>query len=173
MGPRKKRLEARPPRMDSEGGYLAIIAALGILALMSVICISVSRVAGNEVAMSGNQTVYQRNFYLAEGAAMEAVDILDNTADIRGSDIGWLDRAAKSLRVDNVATYWDNAAGEAVVPRASEIDPAHTLFVAGVEGVAPGYSLDMEKPRIHAFGIYGRCVWNGTAVIKIGYLAPY
>lgn len=163
----------RAPRLDSQDGYLSIIAALGILALLSVICISVSRVASNEVAMAGNETVYQRNFYLAEGAAMEAVDILDRTLDIRGSDIAWMDRAAKSLRVDNVATYWDNAAGEAVVPQASNVDTPHTLFVAGLQGVAPGYSLDMEKARIHAFDIYGRCVWNGTAVIKVGYLAPY
>lgn len=163
----------RPPRLDSQDGYMAIIAALGILALLSVICISVSRVTSNEVAMAGNETVYQRNFYLAEGAVMEAVDILDRTPDIRGSDIAWMDRAAKSLRIDNVATYWDNDTNDAVVPRASNVDAPHTLFVAGVEGVAPGYSLDMEKPRIHAFGIYGRCVWNGTAVIKVGYLAPY
>ena len=61
--------------------------------------------------MAGNETVYQRNFYLAEGAMMEAVDRLDNTLDIRGNAIDWMDKAAKSLRIDTVETYWDNTTG--------------------------------------------------------------
>jgi hypothetical protein len=164
-----------PPRLSSEDGYMAIIAALGMLVLLTIVCISISRVASNEITMAGNETVYQRNFYLAEGAMMEAVDLLDNTLDIRGNNIPWLDKAAKSLRIDTVENYWDNATEptESIIPQASAIDAAHTLYVAGVEGVAPGYSLDMEKPRIHSFEIYGRCVWNGTAIIKVGYLAPY
>jgi hypothetical protein len=161
----------KPPRLNTEDGYMAIIASIGILVLLTIVSISISRVASNEISMAGNETVYQRNFYLAEGAMMEAVDLLDNNLDIRGNTITWMDKQAKSLRIDTVETYWDNSDG--VVPETSDVDPAHTRYVAGVEGVAPGYSLDMEKPRIHSFEIYGRCVWNGTAIIKVGYLAPY
>lgn len=164
----------KTPRLNTEDGYMAIIASLGILVLLTIVSISISRVASNEISMAGNETVYQRNFHLAEGAMMEAVDRLDNTLDIRGNNITWMDKAAKSLRIDTVETYWDNTdTNSQIVPTTSDVDPAHTVYVAGVEGVAPGYSLDMEKPRIHAFEIYGRCVWNGTAIIKVGYLAPY
>jgi Tfp pilus assembly protein PilX len=164
----------KTPRLNTEDGYMAIIASLGILVLLTIVSISISRVASNEISMAGNETVYQRNFYLAEGAMMEAVDRLDNNLDIRGNTIDWMDKAAKSLRIDTVETYWDNTdTNSQIVPTSSDVDPAHTVYVAGVEGVAPGYSLDMEKSRIHAFEIYGRCVWNGTAIIKVGYLAPY
>jgi hypothetical protein len=161
----------KPPQLNTEDGYMAIIASIGILVLLTIVSISISRVASNEISMAGNESVYQRNFYLAEGAMMEAVDLLDNNPNIRGNTIDWMDKAAKSLRIDTVETYWDNSDG--VVPETSDVDPVHTRYVAGVEGVAPGYSLDMEKPRIHSFEIYGRCVWNGTAIIKVGYLAPY
>lgn len=165
----------KPPCLKSEDGFMAIVAALGMLVLLTIVCISISRVSSNEITMAGNEAVYQRNFYLAEGAVMEAVDRLDNNVNIRGNAISWLDKASKSLRIDNVAEYWDNGTDpvSGVVPESSDIDSAHTLYLAGLEGVAPGYSLDLEKPRIHAFDIYGRCVWNGTAIIKVGYLAPY
>jgi Tfp pilus assembly protein PilX len=62
---------------------VAIEAALVILTLLAIISFSASRVANNEVTMARNESVHQRNLYLAEGAAMEAVDRLTHTANLK------------------------------------------------------------------------------------------
>jgi len=62
--------------LKNENGYLAIMGALVILTLLTVIGISASRVGITEVTMARNEVVYRRNFYLAEGAALEAADHL-------------------------------------------------------------------------------------------------
>ncbi len=68
--------------MASEDGYMALFAALVLLVLVSIIGISASRVANTEIGMARNEVIYHRNFFLAEGAAMEAADRLANTADL-------------------------------------------------------------------------------------------
>jgi hypothetical protein len=162
-------------RIDNEDGYAAIIAALALLVLISIVSIMGSRVASTEVTMAGNETVYQRNFYLAEGAVMEAVDRLDNTASIKSAAFPWLETVAKKLETENVKNVWDNASdpSETLIPETAAIDPDHAMYVAGLEGVAPGFSARDGQPTVHLFHIFGRTVWNGVSTIQVGYLAPY
>ena len=161
--------------LKNENGYLAIIGALVILTLISVISISASRVANTEVSLAKNVVVYQRNFYLAEGAALEAADHLTQYGNLRENSQAWMEMATGDLNIDNVKYYWDNtvANGDTVVPEPSEVDPRHTLFIIGHEGTAMGFSLDMGKPTVHVIAIYGRCEWDGVSIIKMGYQAAY
>jgi hypothetical protein len=164
-----------PPLVDDDG-YMAILAALAILVLVSIASITASRIAGTEVTMAGNETVTQRNFYLAEGAVMEAVDLLDNTADIRSADIKWLERAAGKLDNATVKNYWKlkDDPYAAVAPSVSAADPGgRTLFIAADEGVAQGASMMMGRTTVHEFSLYGRCAWRGVSVVKMGYRAAY
>jgi len=62
--------------LKNEQGYFLIISTLMLLALLTIISIAASKTARTEVQIAGNDATYQRNFYLAEGAAMEAVDRL-------------------------------------------------------------------------------------------------
>jgi len=77
--------------LKNENGYLAIIGALVILSLITVISISASRVANTEVSMARNEVVYQRNFYLAEGAALEAADHLTQYGNLRENTQAWME----------------------------------------------------------------------------------
>jgi len=126
--------------------YLAIIGALVILTLISVISISASRVANTEVSLARNEVVYQRNFYLAEGAALEAADHLTQYGNLReipsvdGDGYGDLD-------IDNVKYYWDNTVASAIpsfpsLPRWIRAIPSSL----SARGTAKGFSLDMDKP---------------------------
>jgi hypothetical protein len=159
----------------SEAGYVAILAALAILILLTVIGFSASRIAGTESIMARNELIYQRNFYLAEGAAMEAADRLSHTADLKTDMPPWMETSAGALDYASVRTYFAHVSDPSatVIPEPSVLDPVRTLFVAGVEGVAPGEGLDPDRPKIHQIAVYGRCEWEGVSIIKLGYRAAY
>jgi Tfp pilus assembly protein PilX len=164
-----------PPSLRNEDGYLAIIGALVLLALLTVISLSASRVANSEIIMAKNEAVYRRNFYLAEGAALEAADHLAQFENLNESSPAWVEMTIGQLTVASSKDYWDNSAAkdDRVIPEPSAVDESHTLFVVGHDGTARGYSLSMDTPTVHSLAIYGRCAWNGISVIKMGYLAAY
>jgi hypothetical protein len=164
-----------PSLLKNENGYLAIIGALVFLTLISVIGISAARVANTEVALARNEVIYQRNFYLAEGAALEAADHLAQLGDLRENTQAWMELVTGNLSIDSVKHYWANTAanGDSVIPEPSTVDPRHALFIIGHEGTAKGFSLDMDRPTVHVIAIYGRCEWNGVSTIKMGYHAAY
>ena len=155
---------------NSQDGHVAIVAALVILTLIAIISFSASRVANNEVTMARNESVHQRNLYLAEGAAMEAVDRLALTANLKDNVPAWMEKTAGNLDVDTLRSYLNGK--EAVKPQASVVD-VRALFVAGLEGIAPGGSMGMNTPTVYILGVYGRCQWNGESIVKIGYRAVY
>jgi hypothetical protein len=157
--------------MKSEDGYVALFAALVLLVLISIIGISASRVANTEISMARNELIYQRNFFLAEGAAMEATDRLANTDDLKNNMPNWMETAAGALDYTNLRAYFSHA--HAPVPQASELDLNRTLYVGGVDGTAPGEGLDPDRPKIRAISVYGRCEWDGVSIIKIGYRTAY
>ena len=69
--------------LRNEDGYFLILATLMILTLLTILGIAASRTANTEIAVASNEIVYQRNFYRAEGAAIEAIDRLVNAIDLK------------------------------------------------------------------------------------------
>ncbi|MEJ5360094.1 MAG: hypothetical protein WHT06_15650 [Desulfobacterales bacterium] len=161
--------------LRNEEGYLTIVAALVILTLISLIGFSSSRIAGTEVSLARNELVYKRNFYRAEGAVLEAADRLHHIADLRANPPRWMETITGALDEETLSSYWDHTAenGDPVVPEPARVDPEQARFLAGHEGVAPGASLDMSRPTIHAISIFGRCTGDGTSIIKMGFRAAY
>ena len=161
--------------LKNENGYVAIVATLAILSLLTVIGISASRVANNELTRARNEVVHKRNFHLAEGAALEAADRLHFYGSPIDHPQPWIEMVTGNLDIDSLKYYWDNTAahGDTVIPKTSEVDLGHTAYLAGDEGIAHGHSLGMDKPTVHAVGIYGRCSWDGVTIIKLGYRAAY
>jgi hypothetical protein len=159
-------------RITDENGYFTILAAIMLLALLTIISFSGSRSATTEVRMAGNEIVYQRNFYLAEGAAMEAVDRLLNAANLKDNAPDWMDPVAGRLAYSEID--WQNDDSSAgIVPEPAASDAEHVRFVATSEGISPGQSLGMSKSTVHTIAIYGRCEWDGVSTIKVGYLAAF
>lgn len=168
------------PDFKNQDGYVAIFAALVILVLITVIGFSASRVANTEVGMSRNEIVYHRNFYMAEGAAIEAADELDQIANLKTGMPDWVEPVFGGLTVENVREYFKDPSARnpslttsEILLQESQLDENRAQYVAGIEGIAPGESLDPDKPKIHNISIYGRCEWEGVSIVRVGYRAAY
>ena len=148
----------------NEQGYFLIVSTIMLLALLTIISIAATHTASTEVQIAGNDAVYQRNLYLAEGAAMQAVDVIQNDPNPRG--LAFVDPGIKALDDGNFKADWEANS----LPVAVSLDTSNkTRFRAGYEGTPPGYSLGLGKPKVHGFVIYGRTEKQGVTTIKIGY----
>lgn len=150
--------------LKNEQGYFLILSTLMLLALLTIISIAATNTATTEVQIAGNDAVYQRNLYLAEGAAMEAVDQLQNDPNPRS--LPFVESGIKAIDDKNFADDWET--------KSQAINPAldsggETRFRVGYEGTPPGYSLGIGKPRVHGFAVYGRTEKQGVTTIKVGY----
>jgi Tfp pilus assembly protein PilX len=154
-------------QFKNEDGYFLIISTMMLLALITIISVAASNTARTEVQVAGNDLTYQRNLYLAEGAAMQAVDLLHNATNPRDTvEVPFVHPGLKAIDDDNFKDDWD----ENSLPVATSLDSSDkTRFRAGYEGTPPGYSLGLGKPRVHGFVIYGRTEKQGVTTIKIGY----
>lgn len=150
--------------LKNEQGYFLIISTLMLLALLTIISIAATNTASTEVQIAGNDTVYQRNLYLAEGAAMEAVDQLQNDPSPRG--LPFVESGIKTLDDNNFKNNWE--AKSQVVNTALD-SSGKTRFRVGYEGTPSGYSLGIGKSRVHGFAVYGRTEKQGVTTIKVGY----
>jgi Tfp pilus assembly protein PilX len=164
----------------TQEGYVAIFAALLMLVLVSIIGFAASRQAVTELAMARNEIVYHRNFYLAEGAALEAADTLENIADLRKDMPSWVETAVGALDAGAVREYFkapaDRDTGVVNSPVSavkSRLDEDHLQYIGAIEGIAPGESLAVDKPKIHTFSLYGRCEQDGESIVTIGYRAIF
>jgi len=154
------------PLKNEQGNFL-ILATIMLLALLTIISIAATNTASTEVQIAGNDTVYQRNLYLAEGAAMEAIDRLQNATDPRDPvEVPFVDQGLKTIDDENFKDDWETNSQPVI---ASLDDSGKTRFRAGYAGTPAGYSLGIGKPRIHEFAVYGRTEKQGVTTIKIGY----
>jgi len=150
--------------LKNEQGYFLILSTLMLLALLTIISIAATNTANTEVQIAGNDTVYQRNLYLAEGAAMEAVDQLQNDPSPRG--LSFVESGIKTIDDSNFADNWEAKSQEVNTTLDSS---GKTRFRVGYEGTPAGYSLGIGKPRVHGFAVYGRTEKQGVTTIKVGY----
>ena len=156
-----------PKPLRNENGYFLIVATMMLLALLTIISIAASNTARTEVQIAGNDLIYQRNLYLAEGAAMQAVDELQNATNPRDpAEVPFVDPGLKAVNDENFKDGWEAKSQ----PVKTSLDSSgKTSFRAGYEGAPPGYSLGLGKPKVHGFAIYGRTEKQGVTTIKIGY----
>lgn len=157
-------MQRRMQPFNNENGYFLILSTIMLLALVTIISIAASNTARTEVQIAANDLIYQRNLYLAEGAAMEAVDLLQNDPDPRG--LPFVESGIKVVDDDNYGVDWETNS-QAVT--ATMDSGGKTRFRAGYEGTPAGFSLGMGKSRVHGFAVYGRTEKQGVTTIKVGY----
>ena len=158
--------------IKNDDGAVIIFVAMLILALLSIISIAASNTANIEVLIAGNEYGHKQNFYLAEGAAMEAVDKLEAISDPYDTPIVWIEKLMRVLGDDNLNEYWvklEYHDPNGAVPAASSADMDNTHYIAGAEGIVGGASLGLGGSSVHGYAIYGRCENNGVVSIKVGY----
>ncbi|CAB1065147.1 hypothetical protein D1BOALGB6SA_9944 [Olavius sp. associated proteobacterium Delta 1] len=156
------------PSMNEKGSV--IIFTLMVLTLLTIIGLASVYTASTEVEMAGAEFIYQRNFYLAEGAAMEAVDWLESNTVTATSGPSWMELTPGALNGTTIDNYW--AGTEVSQPQACAID-ADARFIAAFEGVSAGSSLDVSKSKMHDISVYGRCQKRGVAEVRLGFRAVF
>lgn len=165
--------------LDNENGS-AIVLALVILAVLTIIGISASTTSTVELKIVRNEKIHHQNFYYAEAgvyegaqrieqesnpevqliAATTGYDWLNDNAVDYSTSANWLDSGQASGNVN------DNSDPSLIDPNAS--------FAANAIGVRPGSSLDMGSTRLYEYSVFGLSQWNGgQSLIEIGYLRRF
>jgi Tfp pilus assembly protein PilX len=155
--------------LHNEDGSVLVIA-LVMLALLVVIGISATTTSNIESLVTRNVEDYTVALYLAEAAAMEAVQSLDDvTPNPRANPPSWLNPTVDAVTDANIVDpdYW---AGGAPFPP----DPGgigNSTLLAGSHGVVRGSSLDMGKSNVYGYTAYGRgqSQTGGVVIIGVGY----
>ena len=162
------------PVLKNERGALMIIVSIMLLAIMTVVSVAASKTANTELHIAANEYDYQRCFYDAEGAVMEAVERLEAGPNPLLAPPSWMSLDAETINDGSVFGYWEESTEiNGAAPRASVIDPAKTGYLVVHQGIPTGNSLGMSRPAKHTFSIYARCKNKGEVMLKIGYAKVY
>ncbi len=149
--------------LANEDGF-ALVTAMLFLVALTVIGIAATNTTSIEVDIAGNEKVYRRNFYLAEGAAREAAQ--------QDLSSGWVWEANKNdLPVDG----GNNFDMDAVFTNSSPLGTDGAVTRYGVvdrdipQGtVGSGHSLKVEGTgtggRMNFFDLYGQSIEANTEV---------
>lgn len=156
--------------IDNEKGS-AIVFSLLILVVLTILGISSVTTSIIEMKIVHNEKIYQKNFYQAESAAMEAVkriEIEKDTDKLRPglTTYEWLKDDV--IDMTDTANWLSNGS----ISDNSAISLASTdarFAVVGKE-IARGSSLDIGGSTVHVFSVYGLSQSNnGNVLIEIGY----
>lgn len=152
---------------SGESGNVLLITLI-ILVLLTIIGISATRTASIDMQVAGNNMIYKRNLFSAEGAALEAVQTMTNLTELE--TVGWIIPEGTD---DDISNIRDKDKFEAISNQSSINDDARYAVVRGGL-VETGESLDMTRVKIHEFAVYGRSdQLRGTSIIKMGFRKAY
>ena len=160
--------------LNNENGSV-IIMALIFLVLLTILGMSATSTSTIEVQIAGNSARAKQTLYMAEAAAMEGVQRLENgTQD--------------DLTAPYVAPYeWLNPdlgeltnpiANGTLVTRTSSTTETGTggnpTFAAVFRGVTGSTSLGMtSSSQLYSFDVYGMYSGNGVSQVVVGYKRRY
>jgi len=153
MGMRANKV--RESMAGEEGSVLVL--ALAMLTLLTLIGISATTTSTIEIQIAGNEKIHTRNLYLAEGAAMQCAQAMEDHTDPKNNTAYMnIDITESDIRALN----FTNSQTSSIAPQTS-----FAAVNAGLVG-----SLKMGQPSIHAYSIYGWCAQDGGLVIvELGY----
>jgi Tfp pilus assembly protein PilX len=170
----RMRFLSSTPRVFRNQHGAVLYGVLMVLLLLTIIGIASTKVSNTEVQTSTNELIYQQNFYRAEGATMEAAELLEAIPDpSKATTATWLDRVVHSVADSTIRTW---SFGGSPAPKSSaSLALTDASFIALSEGVAKGSSLDVESSKVHGYAIYGRSAPpnRGATTIGIGYLKAF
>ncbi len=157
---------------DEKGFVLVSILTIMVMLVMLGLASTTSTVM--ELHIAGNDRVYKENFYLAEGAAMESAQRLANERDTDELRPELTEKKWLQADIDYTsAANWKTQSGSPENYQASVIDNSDNDVRIAVNalGVVKGKtSLEMTKPSVKAFELYGLSEKAGNRVIiEIGY----
>lgn len=149
----------------------ALVVALMILMVVTIIGISSSKTTTVELQIVRNDGIYKQNLYLAEAAAQEAIQMIWNIS--RSDPILLEDKVPvwlNTIDMKNIDNWDDDGADGNDTALISSTDPDASLAVVDA-GIAAGGSLDISsETNAHDFAVFGLGNRNnGRVFIRIGY----
>jgi len=160
--------------LKNEDGVV-VVAAILILALLTIMGISANRISNTEVQIAVNELIYQQHLYRAEGATMEAVELLETSPDPKAAGFPWLETALDSVTQNEIQNWQFGGSPSPAFAVIDEPGAADVDYIAVSEGIASGSSLDIGSSKVHQYAIYGRSAQpnRGTTVVQVGYLKAF
>jgi len=171
-----------PCASQNERGSVIVIA-LVLLVLLTIIGISASRTTEIETMIAGNERVSKQNFYVAEGATLQAAQIMELT-DLEFVGLPWLmdeqntnsggtplPAASYSKISEHIYKHenWTN-------DFSSELSdlPGEARVIGLSKGIVPTTSWKMTTSKVYEFEIYGRSrLRGGEGLVSVGYRKAY
>ena len=157
--------------INNENGS-AIVLALIILAVLTIIGISASTTSTIELKIVRNERIDQQNFYTAEASVYEGAQRIEQEANpevqliVGTTGYDWLNDNTIDFSITANWDVNDNSDPSLIDPGAS--------FAANAKGVRSGSSLDMGSTRLYEYSVFGLSQWNGgQSIIEIGYLRRF
>jgi len=151
---------------NNDGSVLA--AVILILALLTLIAFASIDRSNTEVITAGNEIAFKQNIFNAESAVVENVHRINDAASdqIRETaSFQWLNDQADLPDADDIQDTINWADTNSQVDISGD-----ARFLTVNEGVTQGSSLDLSRPQIRAFSIYGQCrKSSGLSTVRIGY----
>jgi hypothetical protein len=162
----------------NDNGAMMLIITMMILAMLTIISFAGTRTSSTEVMIASNEYMHQQNFYWAEGAAIEAIDIMENIDEVIVGAHPWMATHEGVLNYDDeIFEYWDaNIDGDdpnEAVPVAGSIGSGNSGYIAVHHGVLAGDTLDISKPSKHHFSVYGKSQNKGLVMIGMAYAKAF
>lgn len=170
--------------VDNEQG-VAIITALLVLLLLSIIAITATKTTTTEKNMVRSEAVFERDFYLAESAAMEGLQKIENESAPKEllaplivlAGAGQSNNAGLLVSPDpdnpddeqeNLDTNDDGVVDETDYDASELATETHRLVVQ--LPISSGSSLALGSSRLYSYMSYGVTNFEGgRAMIKVGY----
>ena len=154
-----------PARLPSPGNELgsAILLTMLTLVLLTFLGIGTSKVATIQQRIAGNDRAVKQGLYLAESAAMEAVQIMENGMELSSGSVPWINSRASVVN-HMEAEGWR---GPASSPSRLE---SNTRFAAVDLGIARGSSIGKGGTNLRHYKVLGRFGGQrGRCLIEVGY----
>lgn len=160
--------------LKSEDGSTIVIAIL-ILALLTIMGIYSNRISNTEIQIASNELIYQQHLYRAEGATIEAVELLERSPDPSAAGLTWLETVPGSVTQDNIRDWQFGGSPSPAIAVIDEPGAADVDYIVVSEGIASGSSLDVGSSKVHQYAVYGRSAQpnRGTTIVQIGYLKAF
>ena len=156
---------------------VVVVAAILILALLTIMGISANRISNTEVQIAVNEFIYQQHLYRAEGATMEAIELLETSPDPKAAvpPLTWLETVPDSVTENEIQNWQFGGSPSPAFSVIDEPGSADVDYIAVSEGIASGSSLDIGSSKVHQYAVFGRSAQpnRGTTVVQVGYLKAF
>lgn len=156
--------------LNNEEGS-AIVIALIILVLLTMIGIVATDNTVIELQIVRNEAIYKQNFYRAEAAVVELGQIMEDNDLLASYD--WLTDKSTALDMEDVGNWTVGVNSQLSANMDSAAGPNNDVAQAAVSnGVAGGGSLDMTGTNLYDYSVYGlfdSTVGQGRSLIMMGY----